>query len=219
VEMKLQWVLSAGVVCALAPLARGQYIGAGFPIIDAQDHLSEIDVSDPSIVTQVQVTILGLSHPCAGDVGILLDHTDPHGNARDIWLFERPGVTDWNQKQGRLSFDGDYAFFDSAGSTLGDAVNGGGSTVPPGTYHPAQWDGSPSGSLTFLPDFDGETAAGTWTVGASDWVSGDEGAQADGGSTSASCPSPPRWPHSGWAPLPSSEEGASLRAPGELSRF
>lgn len=102
---------------------------------------------------QVQLTIV---HTYIGDLRISL--TSPQGNTVDLihHPFSHSGLS------------GDYLFEDSAGTRIVDLLT---LVIPAGSYHPTTaWD-----ALSYLSDFQGETADGIWTLTIQDDFLWDEG--------------------------------------------
>jgi subtilisin-like proprotein convertase family protein len=103
------------------------------------------------------VTIHGLAHPAVGQLRMYLEAPD----GSRVWLLERPGE---DGDEGSAADDLDGVVLDDEGPQLVQRIPVGG-VVPPGRYRPLQ----PLAAL------DGRSAAGTWTLGVIDAVSGRTG--------------------------------------------
>jgi hypothetical protein len=161
-------------ICAAA--ASGQYTGGGIPILDAFDEISPITVSDLSTVSSVRLTIFGLTHGRAGDLRMLVTHTDSQNVRLDVELCFNAGATPANPVGSLASLSGDYGFTDTAATTFWDAaVATGSGVVPNGDYHPSATFNGTTDPLTFLSSFNGDTAAGRWSLSISDSDPGFQG--------------------------------------------
>ncbi len=127
---------------------------------DAEDVISTIEITLPGFVSDVQVVDLDILHSYVGDVTATL--TSPDGTV--VTLFERPG-----EPETFYGCDGDnleLSFSDMATNTADDLENScGNMPAISGEFQ----------SIDPLSTFNGELAAGTWTLRVSDAVDEDGG--------------------------------------------
>lgn len=162
------------VICA--GRARGLYTGSGIPILDTFDEISTINVSDTSTITSVRLTIDGMMHGRAGDLRMLVSHRDSSNVRVDVELCFNAGATPTNQVGSLATLSGNYGFTDAAATTFWDAAVGAGSGVlANGDYHPSATFNGTTDPLAFLSDFNGDTAAGQWSLSISDSDPGFQG--------------------------------------------
>lgn len=176
--------LSAGIITGT---------GAGFNIPDNSPGgiTSDIVVSQNETVTDVEVTLSGLTHSWVGDVTATISNGSVTSS-----LFARvgdPGGTSGDAS----TFDGNYAFRDGGNDlwvAAGDA--GFGAPVAVGDY---QASGIADAAVSLATDFAGQSSAGTWTLFMKDAAQGDTGSLVDwsiqlttsgGGGSSGAVPEP-----------------------------
>ena len=150
-----------------AGLITGSGSGFSIPDNDPNGVASSIVVSQNETVTDVEVTLSGLSHTWIGDVSA----TITNGSVTST-LFARVG--DLGGTSGDSSaFNGDYTFSDDGVDLWTTAASAGfGETVAPGDYKAS---GISNSSVVLATDFTGQSSAGTWTLLMSDVASGDTG--------------------------------------------
>jgi hypothetical protein len=143
--MRNTTILVAALLLA-APALATDYVGDGFTFSDYVTSTSSIDVADDFVVTDVTVTLNGLTHTYAGD---LVGEVVKGGTV--VALFDGAGG-------GQDLFGADFAFNDDfTAAWPGDGYGG---------------DFAPLGALS---DFDGLSSAGTWTLNILDQYGGDTG--------------------------------------------
>lgn len=172
-RFRLAAIAAALFICTSAS---AQYLGSAVQIQSSFAHSSSVAVSDTNPVYLVQITLIGMTHGRSGDLHATLSHSDPHNVNVDVDLFSRPGVSSGAPFGATSSTSGNYSFADSAVTTFSAAaIAAGGSVVPNGVYHPSTSDGTATPVPSFLAAFNGNTAAGTWTLTMSDGAGGFDG--------------------------------------------
>lgn len=143
--------------------------GSGFsiPDNDATGISSSITITQDETVTDVEVTLSGLSHTWVGD----LTATISNGTVTSS-LFTRVG--DAGGTSGDSStYNGDYTFSDDGGDLWAEAeARDFGETVTAADYKATGINDSP---VVLATDFNGQSSAGTWTLFMSDVSNGDVG--------------------------------------------
>ncbi|WP_169978084.1 proprotein convertase P-domain-containing protein [Tautonia rosea] len=131
---------------------------------------SDIVVSESLAITDVTVTLLGLTHTWVGDLIASLTHVD---SGTTVDLFNRIDRTGNSGVGDASDFNGDYAFNDAFTGDLWAAAKGGGNNfdIPGGDYFATTVEGS----VSLLSAFNGVLAAGTWRLSISDNADGDSG--------------------------------------------
>ncbi len=118
------------------------------------------------IISDVSVTLTGLSHTWAGDLVVTLE-----GPGGSMDLMVRPGAL--TSGGDSSDFNGDYRFIDS-GANLWTTLGGltGLEAVPSGDYFASDATGQPN---SFATTFGGSTTNGLWTLTITDNSFGDIG--------------------------------------------
>ena len=136
----------AAVMFASGAQAATVYSGAGFQITDNSTRTATITVGENFSLSDVNITLLGLSHTFWGDLDISLSH-----GGTTIWLTTDNG--------GGSDPSGDYTFDDQS-ATLVTALGPTG-----GTFQSQQ----------LLAAFNGMSAFGDWTLTVTDDAGADAG--------------------------------------------
>ena len=163
--------------------------GAGFSIPDNDPAgiFSTINIGADETITDVTVTLFGLSHTWVGDVTAEIIHD----GATTAVLFERVGDTGGTSGDSSAFGGGDYTFADG-GDDLWAAADaaGFGEPIAPGTYAPSGQFNVP---VSLAGTFAGESTSGSWTLFMHDVANGDTGSITGWGisfSSSAAIPEP-----------------------------
>ena len=160
-------MLAAGVASADFS---GSGSGFAFPDNDPAGASSDIVVSlaPNEIISDVSVTLTGLSHTWVGDLNASL--IGPGGT---IDLMFRTGDAQGDCCGDSSDLGGDYTFADGGADWWAAAASAGGADIiPGGTYAPTTILGAPQ---SFAGTFGGTTTNGTWTLQISDEAGGDLG--------------------------------------------
>lgn len=153
------------LICCFAAADAGASIvnttGAGFSIPDNNSTAttSTITIGVDETITNIDVSIFGLTHTWVGDlIGRL---TSPDGTTADLFVRVGPGTFgDGSNLNGNYTFaDGGLNFATAAGSV------GGNQTVAPGTYQAAT---NGDGAISLSSAFAGQSTLGDWTLSVSD---------------------------------------------------
>ncbi|QDT60478.1 hypothetical protein SV7mr_30010 [Stieleria bergensis] len=144
--------------------------GAGFNIPDGSTAgiTSDIVITENESVTDVEVTLSGLTHSWAGDVTATISNGTVTSSL--VTKVGYPGGVNGDSSV----YDGDYTFsFD--GGDLWSAADAAGfaAGIPDGDYKPT---GVANSAVSLSSDFSGQSSAGTWTLFMSDIAAGDTGA-------------------------------------------
>ena len=163
--------------------------GGGFAIPDNDPAgiFSTINIGADETITDVTVTLFGLSHTWVGDVTAEIIHD----GATTAVLFERVGDTGGTSGDSSAFGGGDYTFADG-GDDLWAAADaaGFGEPIAAGTYAPSGQFNTP---VSLAGTFAGESTSGSWTLFMNDVANGDEGSITGWGisfSSSAAIPEP-----------------------------
>lgn len=166
------YIIAIVVGMVLAQYATADVIvttGAGFAIPDdnAGGATSSIAVGADETISNVEVTLFGLTHTWVGDLTGRI--TSPSGTTADLFVRVGPGTFGDSS-----NLDGDYTFADGGANWAATAasLNGNGD-LPSATYQPAT---NGDGAISLAAAFAGESTLGNWTLFLSD------GAQFDTGS-------------------------------------
>lgn len=162
--------------------------GAGFniPDNDPAGIFSTINIAADETITDVTVTLFGLSHTWVGDVTAEVTHD---GTSTAV-LFERVGDTGGTSGDSS-AFGGDYTFADG-GADLWAAADaaGFGEVIAAGTYAASGLANAP---VSLSASFSGESTQGNWTLFMNDVAQGDTGSITGWGisfSSSSAIPEP-----------------------------
>lgn len=142
--------------------------GAGFAFADnvPAGATSAITIGADETITNVQVTLSGLTHSWVGD--LIARITSPSGTTAD--LFVRIGSGTFGDSS---NLNGNYTFSDGGANWSTTAASiGGNATMPAGTYQ-AETNGG--GAVSLATAFAGESTQGDWTLFISDNADFDTG--------------------------------------------
>ncbi|MGI9441099.1 MAG: proprotein convertase P-domain-containing protein [Rubripirellula sp.] len=153
--------LSAGIIT-------GNGSGWNIPDNDPGGITSDIVITENETVTDVEVTLSGLTHSWAGDVTAKISNGTKTSSL--VTRVGDPGGTSGDSS----TYDGDYAFSSDGGDLWAAADQAGfGQAIPVGDYKPT---GVANAPVSLSSVFSGESSAGTWTLFMSDSAQGDTGA-------------------------------------------
>ena len=144
--------------------------GSGFNIPDNGPGgiTSDIVITENETVTDVEVTLSGLTHSWAGDVTAKISNGTV--NSHLVARVGDPGGTSGDSS----AYGGDYTFSSDGGDLWLAADNAGfGVGIPVGDYKPT---GVNNSAVSLSSDFSGQSSAGTWTLFMSDSAQDDTGA-------------------------------------------
>ena len=144
--------------------------GAGFNIPDNSPAgiTSDIVITENETVTDVEVTLSGLTHTWAGDVTATISNGTVTSSL--VTKVGDPGGTSGDSS----AYGGDYTFSSDGGDLWAAAASAGfGVPIPVGDYKPT---GVNNSAVSLSSDFSGQSSAGTWTLFMSDIADGDTGA-------------------------------------------
>lgn len=143
--------------------------GAGFNIPDNSTAgiTSDIVITENETVTDVEVTLSGLTHTWAGDVIATISNGTVTSS-----LVTRVGKSGGDSGYSSV-YDGDYTFSSDGGDLWSAAGAAGfGAGIPVGDYKPT---GVANSAVSLSSDFSGQSSAGTWTLFMSDNLDADTG--------------------------------------------
>lgn len=144
--------------------------GTGFSIPDnnVAGALSTITFTDNLPISDITVTLTGLSHTWMGDLIATLTHVDTNTT---VSLFNRVGRISTGPGDSS-ELEGTYRFNDAfTGDLWATAASLGGSGIIPGGDYFATGANS-SSEVPILPAFSGDLSGGTWQLTIADGLSG-----------------------------------------------
>lgn len=143
--------------------------GGGALNVNSPMFTSDIIISDALTITEVSISLNGLTHAWLGDVDVTLTHVE---TGTVLTIFQHVGGGTFGDSS---DFGGTYGFDDDNLGNLWTeaAAKTGAQIAAPGAYFAS----NNTGAKTFFSIFDGQSSAGTWRLKVVDtFPSGDDGA-------------------------------------------